>query len=461
MKNNNQVNIDQSNVHYGIIPPQALDVEEAVLGALQIEAQSFYKIANIITENSFYNENHRIIFGAIKRLHESRKVVDLLTVTKALRDSGELEIIGGPLFITKLTGNVASAAHIEYHARIIAQTYIRRELIRISTEALKKGYDESFDIDDQLNEIRAGFNEIENIAVSSHSGKIQSEVLKKALAEIESDCTSVKKGETPGITTGFRTLDRYTGGWRSTNLIILAARPGIGKTSLALHFAKVAARSGKWVNFYGLEMTSEDLRRIMIAGESGVNRSNIRDGKVLDSDWIKINQSIGNLEKLPILWYDQAGITADQIAANTRKNMKKGQCDLVIVDYLQLMTPTDKKAIREQQVSNMTRTLKRAGLDSRVPIICLSQLNREASESQPQLHHLRESGAIEQDADIVIFPWIDPQNDFRLIIAKNRRGITGMIRINVAQEMTRFYEEEVFQEPVYDPNQFIEKGSPF
>jgi replicative DNA helicase len=448
-------------LNIGVIPPQALEVEQVVLGALLIESQSYYRIANIVSENSFYKPEHQVVFSAIKRLHEERKPVDLLTVTKALKNANELEKVGGPLFVTQLTGKIASSAHIEAHARIIAQTFIRRELIRVSTEALKKGYDESFDIDDQLNEIKASFNEIENIAVSSHSGKIQSVVLKNALAEIERDCVRVNKGETPGITTGFRTVDRYTGGWRPTNLIILAARPGVGKTSLALHFAKVAARSGKWVNFYGLEMTSEDLNRIIIAGESDVNRSNIRDGKVQESEWLKINQSSGNLEKLPILWFDQAGITADQIAANTRKNSKKGQCDLVIIDYLQLMTPTDKKAIREQQVSNMTRTLKRTALDSLVPVICLSQLNREASESQPQLHHLRESGAIEQDADIVIFPWIDPQNDFNLLIAKNRRGITGKIRINAGQEMTRFYEDEDFHSPAYNPNQFTEKTSPF
>lgn len=446
---------------FGKIPPQALEVEKVVLGALIIESQSFFKIANIINEHSFYEPKHQTIFRTIKAMHEQRKVVDLLTVTKALSDTKELENVGGPLFVTQLTGNIASSAHIEHHARIVAQTYIRRELIRISMEAIQKGYDESFDIDDQLNEIKAGFNEIENIAVSSHSGKIQSEVLKQALAEIESDCVRVNKGETPGITTGFRTVDKYTGGWRPTNLIILAARPGVGKTSLALHFAKVAARSGKWVNFYGLEMTSEDLNRIMIAGESEVNRSNIRDGKVKEADWMKINNSVAALEKLTILWYDQAGVTAEQIAANTRKNAKKGQCDLVIIDYLQLMNPIDKKAIREQQVSSMTRTLKRTALDSLVPVICLSQLNREASETQPRLHHLRESGAIEQDADIVIFPWINPQKEFNLIIAKNRRGITGEIRINAGQEMTRFYEEEAFQEPVYDPNQFIEKGSPF
>lgn len=437
------------------IPPQAIEIEEAVLGALMIEANTFERVQGILRPESFYKAENRAIYEIIAHLASQNKPIDLLVVVQELQSRNKLEEIGGPAYIADLTTRVGSAAHLEYHAKVVVQKAMLRDLIRISSELQAKAFDESNDVDELITDASKAIDEITS-SVGGHSGRTQYEVIKSALSEIEQDCIQAQKGQAPGITTGFTTVDKYTGGWRPTNLIILAARPGVGKTSLALHFAKVAASQGKWVNFYGLEMTSEDLTRIMIAGESGVNRSSLRDGKV-NSEWNSIHKATGNLYDLPILWYDQAGITADQIAANTRKNAKRGQCDMVIVDYLQLLTPTDKKAIREQQVSLMTRTLKKAGLESKVPIILLSQLNREASESQPKLHHLRESGAIEQDADIVVFPWIDLENNYQLIIAKNRRGITGMIEIKPQHDMTRFSEGGFSSRwPEYNPDEFVE-----
>lgn len=432
---------------YFSLPPQAVDVEKIVLGALLLEGDSFYRIAGIINENSFYEPKNAIVYKAIKSLNKAGKPIDLATVTRELSVMKELDNVGGPFYVTELTSRVASSGHIEHHARIIAEAYIRRELIKIARQTVSNGFDESIDLNELLNGFKTSVSEIENIAVSTHSGKIQSSTIKQALSEIEQDCININNGKTPGIPTGFKTVDKYTGGWRKTNLIILAARPGVGKTSLVLHFAKMAAMAGKWVNFYSMEMTGADLMRIMIAGESGVDRSNIRDGRLQEWEWNGINRSVAKLEKLPILWYDNAGMTSTQIEANTRKNVKKGQCDLVIIDYLQLMTPTDKRAIREQQISEMTRTLKRTALDSKVPVICLSQLNREASETKPQLHHLRESGAIEQDADIVLMPWIDPESEYNLIVAKNRRGVRGIIRLSAAPDFTAFYDAD-FHPPV-------------
>ena len=213
----------------------------------------------------------------------------------------------------------------------------------------------------------------------------------------------------------------------------------------------MAAKAGSFVNFYGLEMKSSDLMRILISGESSVNRLNLRDGQIDNNDWTAINRSLTNFEKLPIIWNDYAGLTSSRIKSNTIRNRKAGKCDLIIIDYLQLVKPTDKKAIREQQISEISRTLKEIALSENIPVICLSQLNRAAANEKPQLHHLRESGAIEQDADIVIFPWRnETDNRFYISIAKNRRGTCGDFEIFANEEMTRFDDNQIIDKNV-DP----------
>ena len=225
-----------------------------------------------------------------------------------------------------------------------------------------------------------------------------------AIIEMEKDCQRLKDGLSPGIPTGLKILDNSTGGWRNTNLIILAARPGVGKTSLALFFATTAAKAGYWVNFYSLEMTKEQLIRIQLSGESGVSRSAMRDGRLTEPDWQFINEATTGFERLPILWNDHK-VTSAQIRAKTRKNRKNNRCDLVIIDYMGLISPNSKRTIREQEVAETSRTLKEIALNEGIPVICLSQLNREETTGAPKLHHLRESGSIEQDADLVLFPW--------------------------------------------------------
>jgi len=430
----------------GKIPPQDLEIEQAVLGSLMLEAEAIHKVVGIINADSFYNDNHRKIFEVVKSLADASKPIDLLTVTRALIEKNQLEEIGGPLFITQLTSKVASAAHIEFHARIIQQLFTQRELIKIGAETITEAYEEGTDIEDLLNSLKRKISTVEDSTLSSNTGQSHLDVIMETIKEIEKDCVQAKSGNQPGITTGLRTLNNATGGWRNTNLIIVAARPGVGKTSLALHFAKMAARAGSWVNFYGLEMKSSDLMRIMISGESSVNRLNLRDGQIDSNDWNAINSSLTNFEKLPILWNDYAGLTSSQIKSNTIRNRKAGKCDLIIIDYMQLIKATDKKAIREQQISEISRTLKEIALSENIPVICLSQLNRAAANEKPQLHHLRESGAIEQDADIVIFPWKnETDNRFYISIAKNRRGTCGDFEIFANKEMTRFDDNNSIQ----------------
>lgn len=449
--------IDEINAAYGKIPPQDIEIEQAVLGSLMLEADAIHKVTGILTADSFYNDNHRKIFEVIKSLADAGKPIDLLTVTRSLIEKNELDKIGGALFITQLTSKVATAAHIEHHARIIQQLSVQRELIRIGTETVSEAYQDGTDIEDLLSSLKQKISAIEDSTLGANTGQTHFEVIRETIKEIEKDCIQAKNGKQPGITTGLRILNAATGGWRNTNLIIVAARPGVGKTSLALHFAKMAARAGNWVNFYGLEMKSSDLMRIMISGESSVNRLNLRDGYLNANDWKAINNSLTNFEKLPIIWNDYAGLTSSRIRSNAIRNRKAGKCDLIIIDYLQLIKPFDKKAIREQQISEISRTLKEIALSENIPVICLSQLNRAAANEKPQLHHLRESGAIEQDADIVIFPWRNEvDNRFYISIAKNRRGTIGDFEVFANEEMTGFSDTPPGTVNSYNPDRTIQ-----
>jgi replicative DNA helicase len=445
------------------VPPQDLDIEAAVLGSMMLEEDSIHKISSVINEDSFYLQSHQQIFKAIKRLSNTNSPIDLLTVTKSLRETKELEGIGGVMFVTGLTNNIVSAANIEHHARIIQQLYIQRELIKIGSETIAEAYDEGADIEDLISSAKRKISAIEDNSNGARTGQSHSDVFLRTILELEADCIEYAKGKQPGITTGFNSLNNATGGWRNTNLIILASRPAVGKTSLALHIAKTAARSGKWVNFYSLEMTATDLQRIMLAGETNINRTALRDGSLTEQDWDRINTASISFEKLPILWNDTAGLTAATIRANTIRNHKAGKCDLVIIDYLQLINPLDKRAIREQQISEISRTLKGIALSENIPVICLSQLNRAANDNEkPQLQHLRESGAIEQDADIAIFPYRS-DGKYILSIGKNRRGKIGDIEIFANDQMTAFADSPPENFTRCNPNQHIEpdKGNPF
>ncbi|HCY40455.1 MAG TPA: replicative DNA helicase [Prolixibacteraceae bacterium] len=464
-QNNQQQSIEQINAQYGKLPPQAIEVEEAVIGALMLERDAFQMVSGIIDTTSFYKDEHQKIFEAVKSIVEKEKPVDLMTVTIELKNRNQLEEVGGPMEITRLTRRVASGAHIEFHARIVAQKFIQRELIRVSTEIQTMSYDDMVDVEDLLSEARSKLNGIENTFTSANPGKNMDIVAKEALIDLEADVKLNKEGSTPGISTGLRELDESTGGWRNTNLITIAARPGVGKTSFALFQAVTAARQGNWVNFYGLEMKSTDLFRILLSGETDIARSDIRDGKIEDYHWEKINIAVGELEKLPILWNDDPDLNVNQIVANTRRNKKAGRCDLVIIDYLQLVNPADKKAIREQQIAEITRKFKQMALRENIPVIELSQLNRDIdkrTDKEPTLSDLRESGAIEQDSDVVIFLY--DKDGIKLKISKNRRGKKGHPDFWANEEKTIFADSEPLSADYFKNlpvNERFEKDGPF
>jgi len=446
--------IDQINAQYGKIPPQAIDLEEAVLGALILENDAYDKISDIISIKSFYKLEHQIIYTEIDNLHKADKRTDLMIITNELRNKNLIEQVGGIMFIMQLSNKVASASHIEFHARIIKQKFVQREIIRISTEIQTLAYDDTQDVSDLLTLMESELDLLNNGMNGSDEGRSSKEVAKSALKEIEEDYKKAQKNELSGIDTGFYELNKATGGWKSPNFIILAARPGVGKTSLMLKFAITAAKAGNWVNIYGYEMLSEDLFRIVLSGEADINRSNLRDGKLEQSDWGKINNTIGMLENLPIIWYDKSDIKSGKIKTNTKKNVKDGRCSMVFADYLQIIPPEEDKTNREQQISKISRNLKHITTQCKIPVMALAQLNRDIekrSSQEPVLGDLRESGSLEQDADIVIFPYLDGQEEnqeFRLKIAKHRRGKRGDFEIKANEDMTRFWDETEQIEPI-------------
>lgn len=445
----------------GKIPPQAIEVEEAVLGALMLERDAYYSIDRIIDAQSFYKDEHQKIFKVVKDLATKDKPVDLLLVVQELKARNQLDEIGGPTFIAQLARRVASSAHIEYHARIIAQAFYQREIIRRSSEMIKHAY-EGEDIDVLESLWRSYGDQLSDACSIGNEGIHIKDVLKNTLAEMEADCVKAREGKLVGITTGFRLLDKLTGGWRPAGLTILAARPKVGKSSIALHFAVHAARAGYWINFFSLEMRSEDLVRIQIAAETGIYRSSVRDGKLTESDWKTIHdKAVPVIENMPFIFSDISGLTLSSFKSAVRKNRKNGKCDLVIVDYLQLVNGSNKE-LREQQISEITRTLKTTAKNENIPIIALSQLNRIDETDEPKLSNLRESGAIEQDADNVIFLYRpDPEglpDVIRLSVAKQRNGREDKWDIFTNKDRTLFAETPFYN--LTEPARHTYSGNP-
>lgn len=456
----------------GKLPPQAIEVEEAVLGALMLEKDAYTSVAGIIDSQSFYKDEHQKIFKVVKDLAAKDKPVDLLLVVQELKARNQLDEIGGPTFIAQLARRVASSAHIEHHARIIAQAFYQREIIRRSSEMIKHAY-EGEDIDVLESLWRSYGDQLSDVCSIGNEGIHIKDVLKNTLAEMEADCVKAREGKLVGITTGFRLLDTLTGGWRPAALTILAARPKVGKSSVALHFAVHAAKAGFWVNFFSLEMRSEDLVRIQIAAETGIYRSSVRDGNITEKDWKTIHEkAVPSIEKMPFIFSDISGLTISELRGIVRKNRKNGRCDLVIVDYLQLVNGSNKE-LREQQIAEITRTLKTTAKNENIPIIALSQLNRIDETDEPRLSNLRESGAIEQDADNVIFlhrP--DPEglpDVIRLSVAKQRNGREDKWDIFTNKDRTLFAEtpfnhspEPTIKHAYNNPDAHIEpNNSPF
>ncbi len=448
-----QNTIEQINAQYGKLPPQAVEVEEAVLGALMLERDAYVTIADTIDARSFYKEEHQKIFEAIKALSGKEKPVDLLMVTQELKDREELDAVGGPGYITQLTRRVASAAHIEFHARIIAQKFMQRELIRVSSEIQTKAYDDTIDVDDLIDFSEAALFQVSEGNIKKETVPIKP-ILNQAVLQIEA--ARSKPDGLSGVPSGFTAVDRITSGWERSALIILAARPAMGKTAFVLSMARnMAVEHRQGVAVFSLEMSSIQLVNRLISAETELGGEKIKTGKLEDYEWAQLNQRIKTLDDAPIFIDDTPALSIFEFRAKCRRLKMQHDINIIIVDYLQLMTAgSDNRGSREQEVSMISRSLKAIAKELDVPIIALSQLSRavESREGKrPQLSDLRESGAIEQDADIVCFihrpEYFGITEDesgnsllgvAELIIAKHRNGATADVHLRFQKEMARF-----------------------
>src|SRR4030043_455719 len=443
----------------GKVPPQAIDMEEAVLGAIMLEKEAVITILDILKPESFYKDAHKKIFKAISDLSLREYPVDLYTVTEELRNHNEIESVGGPVYLTQLTSKVVSAANVDYHARIVAQKYIQRELIRVSSEIQTRSFDDSIDVTDLLD-----FSE--NALFQIAEGNIKREVapinvvIKEAIREIEE--AGKREDALVGIPSGFTKLDRLTSGWQKSELIIIAARPSMGKTALALSMARnMAIDHGKKVAIFSCEMSSIQLVNRLIIAETDIAGDKIKNGRLNEEEWKQLDTRIKKLVQAPIFIDDTPAISIFELRAKCRRLMAQHKLDIVIVDYLQLMSGPENTGSREQEVSNISRSLKSIAKELNVPIIALSQLNRSVEmrggTKRPLLSDLRESGAIEQDADMVVF--IHRQDKFGLmtfedgsstkgiaeiIVAKNRNGPVDDIKLRFREEKAQFVDLDEF-----------------
>ena len=435
------------NQQLGKLPPQAVDIEEAVLGALMLEKDALSAVIDVLRPECFYKDAHQKIFEAIHHLFHRAEPIDILTVTHALKKSGDLEIVGGAYYITQLTSRIASAANIEYHARIILQKYIQRELIRISGETIKDAYEDNIDVLQMLDKAEKNLFEIAEGNIRRNFEDMQS-LISKAIKEIE-----VASNQTSGITgvpSGFTELDRVTAGWQKSDLIIIAARPGMGKTAFVLSMARNAAVQFKRpVAFFSLEMSSVQLVNRLISSETEITSEKIRKGQLANHEWEQLNAKIKPLTEAPLYIDDTPSLSIFELRAKCRRLVAEKKVSMIIIDYLQLMSSPGNSESRQMEVSEMSRGLKILARELEVPVIALSQLNRQLEyrqDKRPMLADLRESGSLEQDADVVMFLYRDevynPDSESKgvceIIVGKNRNGPTGTVRLAFLDKYTKF-----------------------
>lgn len=431
------------------VPPQNLDAEKSLLGAVLIDEEVIADVSENVKSGDFYDKNHSIIFGAMMRLFEKHKPVDLLTLTDELKRKDELDIIGGSTYLTELTNYVPTAAHAGTYAEMVSQKAVRRRLIRASTDISELGYDESTTTQELLEKAEAELFSVSDQSIKQDLVSIES-ILMDSFDRIEE--LHKNKGELRGIRTGYRDLDNMTAGLQRSDLIILAARPAMGKTTLVTNLAyNVATIEKKPVLFFSLEMSKEQLVDRMLADAANVDSWNIRTGRLTDEDFIKLSEASGELAEAPIFIDDTPGLSVLEMRTKARRKNHESPLGLIIVDYLQLMQASGNHAgNRVQEVSEISRGLKLIARELNVPLIALSQLSRSVESRTPpipQLSDLRESGSIEQDADIVSFiyrpGYYEPdnpeyQNITDLIIAKHRNGPVGKVQLYFHPERLRF-----------------------
>ncbi len=476
-----------STIEGGKLPPQAPELEQAVLGALLIDKNAVAEVIDLLHEKCFYVESNQKIYKAIISLFHDTKPIDILTVTQKLRSMGELEIVGGAVYITQLTNRVASAANIEFHSRVILQKFIQRELIRISTETIKDAFEETTDVLELLDRSEKNLFSITESNIRRNYEDMHT-LVGRALDDVANAAT-LTDGVT-GVPSGFTELDRHTMGWQKSDLIIIAARPGMGKTAFTLSLAKNAALDGKKpVAFFSLEMSSLQLVNRLISSETEITSEKLRKGDLNKDEWARLNVKVKRLTDAPIYIDDTPALSILELRAKCRRLVAEKKIELIVIDYLQLMSggaeSGGRGGNREQEISYISRSLKSIAKELSIPIIALSQLSRavetRGSSKRPQLSDLRESGAIEQDADMVMFIYrpeyyqletledgTSTKNLAEIIIAKNRAGSLGDVRLQFIGPLTKFSdynhfdytdETEIMHGAGMSPNYSADSGS--
>lgn len=454
--------IDLSTMVYGKVPPQAKDLEEAVLGAIMLEKSAFDTVVEILKPQCFYVEAHQRIFSAMQSLQTKSLPIDILTVVEELRFKEELDMVGGPYCITKLTNAVVSSANIEAHARIILQKFIQRELIRISGEVISDAYEDSTDVFDLLDDAESKLFEITNNHLKKNFDELPS-VLAQTYSRIEE--LRNRKEDITGVSSGFSSMDKITNGFQPTDLIIIAARPSVGKTAFALNLARNAAMhpiKPVPVGLFSLEMSASQLVQRILSAQSEIPMEKISRGRLEDYEMKQLlTKGMQPLEAAPIYIDDSAAINVFELRAKCRRMVNKFKVGMIIIDYLQLMSGSgDGRGNREQEISSISRALKQMAKELQVPVIALSQLSRavesrKEGNKMPQLSDLRESGAIEQDADMVMFLYRPEyygvtenemgesnRGETHIKIAKHRNGSLETIHLRALLHIQKFVEDD-------------------
>ena len=447
-----------SNIELGKLPPQALDLEESVLGALMLEKEALTNIIDILKPENFYKDAHKEIYQAIIDLFNNSQPIDLLTVTNQLKKNGTLDIVGGSYYVTKLTTRVNSASNIEFHSRIILEQSIKRELINISSKVQKDAYEDTIDVFDLLDQTEQSLFDVSESHIRKNYKKVQN-LMKEAIDELETK--KEKKDGITGVPSGFIDLDTITSGWQPSDLVIVAGRPSMGKTAFVLSLIRNASIDHNLpMGIFSLEMSSLQLVNRLISSEAELDSDKIRKGNLKDYEWQQLLHKTDLLQKAPIFIDDTPALSILELRAKARRLKSQHDIQCIIVDYLQLMTSEYGKTSgnREQEIASISRSLKAVAKELNIPVIALSQLSRavetRGGDKRPVLSDLRESGSIEQDADMVMFIYraekyaITEDEDgestigvAELLLRKNRNGPTGKVKLKFVERFAKFVDK--------------------
>ena len=455
-KNNGKKGTSPIDPNFAHVQPQAVEIERVVLGALMVDSDAFSVVSELLKPETFYEPRHQKIYEAIRNMNMDERPVDIMTLNDELSKMGEIDKVGGVDYLMEISSQVASAAHVESHARILAEKYMQRQLIHFAGDIETKAYDSSVDVDELMQQAEGSLFQISQNNMKQDFTQV-APVVKNAVEILQRAASN--KGGLTGIPTGYVGMDEITSGWQASDLVIIAGRPAMGKTSFALSIAKnVAVDYGVPIGFFSLEMNNVQLVNRLISNVCEVSGRKILNGQLDPSDWERLDKRIGRLTDAPIYVDDTPGLSVFELRTKARRLVREKGVKIIMIDYLQLMNANGMKfGSRQEEVSTISRSLKGLAKELNIPVLALSQLsrnveNREGLEGKrPQLSDLRESGAIEQDADMVLFVhrpeyyhiYQDEKgNDLhgmaQIIIAKHRKGSTGDVLLNFRGEFTRF-----------------------